>query len=288
MIVGSVAVITIVAGRHRHLTRQLRSLRGQRPSDAFRHVVVSMGDPMIEAVVRRDGGPDTIVLMVDRGPDGELPLAAARNAGAATALATGADLLVFLDVDCLAHPALVADYRDAVEKAARTTGPVLWCGEVAYLPPLPDGIDDYPLDDLDDWAAPHAARPVVSPRSVRFSTDLKMFWSLNFAVTADDWSRIGGFHHGYQGYGGEDTDLAMTVGAQGGSIGWVGGARSHHQYHPTTSPPRQHLTAIVRNAHVFRSRWGWFPMQGWLTAFAEDGAVEYRPDEGVLRLTERE
>lgn len=279
-------VVTIVGGRHRHLRGQLRSLLQQHNCGPIVHVVVAMGDAEIAPLVRVEGAPGTIVLELEILPDGELPLAAARNAGAAAALAAGAVALVFLDVDCLAHPTLLADYRKAMETHDPAAGPVLWCGEVAYLPPLPDGMDDYPLDDLDEWATPHTARPVVPAGQVAHSTDLKLFWSLNFAVTAADWSRIGGFHPGYQGYGGEDTDLAMTVGTQGGTIGWIGGARSHHQYHSTSSPPWQHLSAIVRNAHVFRARWGWFPMEGWLAAFAEAGAVDYQPASGRLRLRE--
>lgn len=39
----------------------------------------------------------------------------------------------------------------------------------------------------------------------------------------------------------------------------------------------QHLEAIVRNANVFRDRWGWFPMEGWLERFAELGLAELEP-----------
>lgn len=293
---SSVAVVTIAAGRHDHLRGQLRSLRRQHFSSPFRHIVVSMGDPQVKAVVaeetdrgrsadRRTGAQEVEVLEIAVGADGELPLAAARNIGAAAALDGGADLLVFLDVDCLAGPGLLEDYRRAVADDT-STGPVLWCGEVAYLPPLPDHLTAYPLDELDALAAPHPARPTVSAGDVVHSDDLRLFWSLNFAVTADDWRRLGGFHLGYHGYGGEDTDFAATADSLGGTIGWIGGARCHHQYHPTSSPPWQHLSAIVRNATLFHHRWGRFPMEGWLTAFAAAGAVDYRPDDGVLQLKE--
>ena len=64
-----------------------------------------------------------------------LPLAAARNAGAAAALAAGAELLVFLDVDCLPGRELLDHYANA----ARSGPPALLCGPVAYLPPPPPG-----------------------------------------------------------------------------------------------------------------------------------------------------
>lgn len=284
---GPIGVVTVVQGRHRHLRGQLRSLRAQRAAGPWVHIVVAMGDPLIDDVVREHGTADTVVVHLEVPPDGELPLARARNAGAAAALESAATLLVFLDVDCLATPTLLADYRAATSDSPAAATPVLWCGEVAYLPPLPEGYEEYPLSELDDWATPHVARPSVPAGAVQHSPDLNLFWSLNFAVTAEDWARIGGFHPGYRGYGGEDTDLAAVVGSLGGSIGWIGGARSHHQHHPTSSPPWQHLSAIVRNAELFRSRWGRFPMEGWLTAFAEAGAVDYDPEAGVLRLTGR-
>ena len=255
------------------------------------HVLVAMGDPEVADVGRPDPGrSDTVRLVeVDIQSDGELPLGHARNVGAASALRRGAELLVFLDVDCLPTARLVDDYLDAVLRAdaGAVEGPVLWCGEVAYLPPLPAGVQGYPLDSLDAWASPHPARPSPARDTTRFSTDMRLFWSLNFAITARDWQFTGGFCREYVGYGGEDTDLAMTVGAQGGAIGWVGGARAYHQYHPTSSPPWHHLPAIVRNARIFRKRWGWFPMEGWLTAFAEAGAVDFRPGEDVLEIIPR-
>jgi hypothetical protein len=52
---------------------------------------------------------------------------------------------------------------------------------------------------------------------------------------------------------------------------WVGGARAYHQWHPVSDPPVEHVEDIVRNANLFHERWGWFPMEGWLTAFAERG-----------------
>lgn len=310
------AVVTIVHGRHRHLRRQLLSVGGLATTDSILHVVVAMGDSDVAPLVGRTAdGPagvaDRVVIEVPVHADGELPLAAARNAGARAGLEWGADLLVFLDVDCLAHPDLITDYRaatrvDGASTASRDpeptrhpdTGrasatsrdpvdlaaPILWCGQVSYLPPLPDGVADYPLLGLETWAAPHAARPVLPSGAIELTRDVRLFWSLNFAVTARDWHASGGFHPGYRGYGGEDTDFARGVAARRGGLGWIGGAAAFHQHHPTSSPPWQHLAAIVRNAHVFRDRWGSFPMEGWLEAFAAAGAIDYRPDDGVLEL----
>ncbi len=96
-----IAVITIAAGRHAHLLLQQDGLaRSPRAPDHY--VVVSLADPGIQnVVVGRNPVADVISLPLE---DGHLPLAAARNAGAARALASGADLLVFLDVDCVPGP----------------------------------------------------------------------------------------------------------------------------------------------------------------------------------------
>ena len=54
-------------------------------------------------------------------------------------------------------------------------------------------------------------------------------------------------------------------------LGWVGSARAFHQWHPVSRPPVEHVVDIVRNAEVFRRRWGTTPMLGWLRDFEERG-----------------
>jgi len=55
----------------------------------------------------------------------------------------------------------------------------------------------------------------------------------------------------------------------------VGGAHAYHQWHPTTTPPWQHLDDILRNSATFARRWGEWPMAGWLRAFEAAGAIEW-------------
>lgn len=257
------AVITIVAGRTAHLQRQGADVAAL-PVPPDLHVVVAMGAG--EADRARPVLPETAdVLEVPTRGEG-LPLAAARNRGADHALAAGAELLVFLDVDCLPGPGLLQRYR----AAATITRDALLCGPVTYLPPAPAG--GYPRD-LSDLGQPHAARPVPAENAVIRGGDHRLFWTLSFAIGADSWARSGGFDAGYVGYGGEDTDFGQRARAAGLDLCWVGGAWAYHQHHPTAFPPVQHLDAILRNAARFRRRWGWWPMEGWLRAFAADDLI---------------
>ncbi len=260
------AVITPVSGRHGHLRAQHAALRRQEPA-AARHVVVAMGGGEARRC-RAACGEAAEVVAVER-PAAGLPLARARNAGAEHALAGGAELLVFLDVDCLPGAGLLERYRAAAGRA----GPALLCGPVAYLPPEPRG--GYPATGLGSLAAPHPGRPAPPDGVLQRGGDHALFWSLSFAVTRATWRRIGGFSEAYVGYGGEDTDFGQLARRAGVDLCWVGGALAFHQHHPVSSPPVQHLDDILRNARIFRERWGWWPMSGWLSAFAARGLAHY-------------
>nr|WP_277626217.1 galactosyltransferase-related protein [Arsenicicoccus piscis] len=235
------------------MSAQRRHLEHVRPGT--RHVIVSMGDPQIDA---------TIYLDVPEGA--ALPLAAARNAGVAAAIDGGADLVVLLDVDCLPGARLLERY----EQAARTHPDSLLCGPVTYLPPDAGRPDPA---DLEAWRSPHPARPAPPDGTVETGGDPRLFWSLSFAVTPRTWRRLGGFCEDYTGYGGEDTDLGFTARERGIDLVWVGGADAYHQHHPVSDPPREHVADIVRNATVFHQRWGVWPMEGWLAAFEREGLV---------------
>jgi GT2 family glycosyltransferase len=249
------AVVTVVSDRHEHLRRHLQALRlGDRHPDD--HVIVAMGDPCIDDIVAA-AEPSAKTVWLDAKPP--LPLATARNVGAETALARGADLLIFLDVDCLAHPHLVPTYATGYREST------LLCGPVTYLPPPP--ACGYPLDSLDTLRSPHPARPDPPPGVVEASDEYDLFWSLSFAVSAHTWTTVGGFCPEYTGYGAEDTDYAYLARSAGIRLGWVGGADAFHQFHPISDPPVEHLDDILRNAALFHRRWGRWPMTGWLTAF---------------------
>lgn len=225
-----------------------------------------------------------------------LPLAAARNAGARAATEGGADRLVFLDVDCIPSAGLVARYAAVLGSRSPAStggggrsegGPVVACGEVGYLAPVRDP-SDYRSQDVERLARPHPAGPSLTIDEVGHARDVTLFWSLSFALTSADWDAIGGFCEDYVGYDGEDTDFGQRLRAVGGTMLWVGGATAYHQHHPSASPPVQHLGAIVANANRFHRRWGWFPMGGWLSAFAELGLAELDEDVDQWRVVQAE
>ena len=276
----STTVVTVVSDRHDHLRAQRRGLLAGAVVPEL-HVVVSLGDPGVAAVLAELPDLPTVEVTLAR-PDARLALAAARNAGAQAAIAVGAELLVMLDVDCIPAPDLVAGYV----AAARTTAGLL-AGTVTYLPPTPQG--GWTPAGLAAAYAPHAARPVPAPGAT-LPGEHTLFWSLSFAVTAADWQRIGGFCTDYAGYGGEDTDFAMKAKARRIPLTWVAGADAYHQHHPVSRPPVEHRDDILRNGAVFARRWGWWPMAGWLDDFERLGLARRTPwgwDAGMsLRVAE--
>lgn len=266
-----VAVITPASeNRLAHLHRQRRFLREAGAADI--EVL------KVEAWLDADAPPafdGAVHVHVPPGRDG-LRVGAARNAAAETALAHGADLLVFLDVDCLPAPGLLQRYAEA----ARSHPDSIVCGPVTYLesvqrPQSPD--------DLAALTRPHPVRP--NPPAGQITTagagEYDLFWSLSFAVTPATWARLGGFDERYEGYGAEDTDLGRRARALAIPLHWVGGAHAYHQWHPAGTPPWRHLDDILRNGALFAECWGEWPMGGWIDEFVRAGAVE--PHDGGYR-----
>jgi len=254
------AVVTVAsAARRAHLERQ-------------RRVLAEVADDIVRLEAWLDADAPGDGVHVPPGPHG-LRVGEGRNRLADAAIAAGAELIVFLDVDCLPGPASIARYRTA----ARSYPGALLAGPVTYLASVqqPETAADLPA-----LTRPHRARPAPADGETHAASpeQYDLFWSLSFAVTPETWHRLGGFHPGYEGYGAEDTDLAWTARAAGVELRWVGGADAYHQWHPVSSPPWRHLDDILRNGAEFHRRWGVWPMGGWLDAFAAAGAIERRGD----------
>lgn len=273
------ALITIAHGRHGHWQTQRAALARshERPTE---HVLVVMDDPTL-ADLPTEGEHPPHVIHVPTTARG-LPLARARNIGAASALSRNADVLVFLDVDCLPDPDLISAYRAAA--TAQDTTARLISGPVTYLEPLVHGT--YDLDSISELDDPHPARPAPGRGEIQLGGSHDLFWSLSFAVHANTWHRIGGFNEEYVGYGGEDTDFAWTARDRGVDLAWIGDARAYHQHHEVEDPPVRHLDDILRNAALFRKRWGVWPMNGWLQAFLDLGLIEHTEDTKSYRRRE--
>lgn len=263
----SVAVVTLAHGRREHLARQQLGLKlGTRLPDHY--IVVAMADEGLRDELSPVVGNERVI-DIPAADGGHLPLAAARNLGAKAALDAGAEVICFLDVDCIPGRELVAAYADAAQQDG-LQGCIL-AGPVTYLPE-PDG-DGYDVATIASNDSPHPARPAPNPGEIVRAGSPELFWSLSFAMRAETWMRVGGFCEEYSGYGAEDTDFAFTAAARGVDLVWVGAARAYHQWHPTNSPPTQHVADIVRNGNCFYRRWGWWPMSGWLSEFRELGLV---------------
>ncbi|NKT56414.1 glycosyltransferase family 2 protein [Rhodococcus hoagii] len=264
------SVVTVVSGRHDHLRTQLRRLRGSTVA-AHDHVVVAMGDRAVTDIVAEHSDA-TRSVWIPASTD-ELPLARARNLGAEAAIDRGADLLVFLDVDCVPHPRMLGRYeRGAATAQHRDT---VLCGprDLSRC----RGVDPNPGVSRGGrtTGSPASGTPGAPDGTVLVDDRYELFWSLSFAVRPRVWQRLGGFCEDYTGYGGEDTDFAQVAAAAGVGLAWVGGADAYHLHHRVSDPPVEHLDDILRNAAIFERRWGWWPMRGWLDAFESRGLIRF-------------
>ncbi|SFL68674.1 Glycosyltransferase, GT2 family [Loktanella salsilacus] len=254
-----VSVLTLARGRAAHLHNVVLGLSHQTRPPQELIIGVMQDEPYTDL-------PPTSfpVRQVMIGGD-NLPLARARNRVATEA---SGEMLIFLDVDCIPAPRLVADY---VGQMAEAEG--LHMGEVMYLP---DGAarEGWTYGTFDDVAVRHSDRQGPPEEARRACNDYRCFWSLNFAMSRADWDRSGGFDERFEGYGGEDTDFGRTLSEIGLPIWWVRGAKVFHQYHDHCMPPIHHVASVIRNSELFASKWGHRTMEHWLNAFRMMGLIE--------------
>ena len=259
----TVSVLTLVRGRAAHLAKLMEGLNRQtrRPDE----LVIAYMQDYPAACLPDTAFPVRTVFV----PGDPMPLAAARNRAAAAA---AGDLLLFLDVDCIPSPDLVARY---VQAAAAHDGILL--GEVLYLPAgAADGPLDYDL--LARKGQRHPAKPAISADEVRAEADHGELWGLSFALPAAVWTQAGGMDERFVGYGAEETDFAARLAQAGVPMAWVGGAQAYHQHHAVHIPPLQHFDHILRNATLFRQTWGRWCMDYWLGQFRDRGLIAWDAD----------
>ncbi|RIJ21648.1 glycosyltransferase [Henriciella barbarensis] len=266
----SVSVCTLVRGRETHLQNMLAALATQ--TSAPKEVIVAYMQAERPDVL--DMYPEVKSVQVT---DNALPLAAARNRAAA--LATG-ETLLFLDVDCVAHPGLVA----AIDVAVQKTDAVVM-GDVRYLP---EGVDQTgPFDEVWRHSQRHPARPDPEAANGLQKFDMQELWSLCFALPRRTFERISGFDERFEGYGGEDTDFAARLGAAGAELFFSPDARAVHQWHPVHIPPLQHFDDILRNAELFRRLHGKWCMDYWLNQLSAAGFINWSPEGDRLECLRR-
>ncbi len=263
----NISVCTLAFGRQEHLANLVRGLCQSTCVPDELVIAVMQDEPYI---LPETGFPVRQIMLGSSG----IPLAQARNTAAAEA---SGDLLIFLDVDCIPHPELVEDYAS---NAVRVGGVLM--GEVSYLPDgaTGDGIDYAAFERVSVRHSERAGPPAAPARPCE---DYRCFWSLNFAMSKDDFVASGGFDESFVGYGAEDTDFARTVAVSGIPIWWVRGAKAYHQYHPHHMPPVHHLDSVLANNWRFIEKWGEPTMQHWMRAFVLMGLIERR-GEGWVKL----
>lgn len=265
---NSLSVVTLASGRPDHLTNVVEGLRRQTQQPIELIVAV-----MQDTIYQLPEAPFPIRQIHIRA--NELPLAAARNAAAAAAVGEG---LVFLDMDCIPTPDLVADYAAGL---AELDGLIM--GEVMYLPGGATA-GAWTYEGFAAVAERHSDRRGPPPSGIEICADYRCFWSLNFAMRRATFLATGGFDERYAGYGGEDTDFGKTISLAGVPIAWIKGALAYHQYHPHHMPPVHHLDSVVRNAELFEAKWGYRTMGHWLHAFRLMGLVDDTPGQPIRIL----
>jgi hypothetical protein len=252
------SVLTLVRGRADRLRNLMSGLARQ--SVRPRELVIAWMQPE-----RTLDLPDPGCPVRHRHVEGEpMPLAAARNRAAEAAQG---ERLIFLDVDCIPGPGLVAAYAGVEAEA-------LLLGEVLYLPEGAVGLSlDYEALDRDGRV--HPAKPPIPENGLRPEPEARELWGLSFALPASAYRSVGGMDEGFSGYGGEETDFAVRLAASGLPTFWVAGARAYHQHHPVHVPPLPHFESILRNATRFHARHGSWCMEYWLGQFRDAGLIAW-------------
>lgn len=150
-------------------------------------------------------------------PDEGFRAAASRNRAVREA---DADLLVFVDGDCVLRPCVIAEHRRLAERGCAVAG-----NRILLSPRLTAAVERGLVDPLSwrlkDWAL------------ARLRGDVERLWPLltlpghawrrlrpvhwvqmrgcNMAVAREDFERVNGFEENISGWGFEDSDLAIRL-----------------------------------------------------------------------------
>lgn len=258
--VDKISVLTITRDRTSHLTNLLKGLAQSNlcPDEC---IIVHMNEP-----AQSVGQWPFPCHHYAYQSSASLPLAQARNFAAKQA--TG-EILIFLDVDCIPAPDMIAAYQQGCNQAPAS----IIMGAVRYLQAAISA--DWTVPSLVQQSQPNPNRNISNLPTLALESNYGLFWSLSFALRRSVFVKIGGFSECYSGYGAEDTDFAWKARKQNIPLRWMPDAVAFHQYHSSSVPPWQHFADIVGNARTFYERWGEWPMAGWLSTFTQAGCLKW-------------
>jgi GT2 family glycosyltransferase len=249
--------------------------------EALDVVLASLADqdePRVEVVVADDGsgpGTEAVVgrwrqafpsgLLHAWQPNDGYRRARVLNEGAR--IASGSRLL-FLDGDCLARRGLLRAVRRAALPGWFLSSKRLSLGERLSRRVLEEHVPVWRWSAL-RWflrapreliSAPReAARPGLllpirdrrrpwRPRQAEFFPPYEAY-GFFFAVARADFERVNGFDMRYEGWGGEDKDLAARLRRSGLRCGWAGPATTMlHLWHPTRKGMSSENAELLRSA----------------------------------------
>ena len=224
--------------------RGLRALAEHLTGEPSCEVIATLNGPS-EALLEAAGGMEGL-----RTVDTPINLGMAAGANAARAAARG-ELLVLVQDDA----EIEAGWLEALAEAADANGDA---GAVGGLVTWPDG-ERVQTAGLVLWAdCSHSevgadTRPAEWDGAEPFAVDYCSSSSL--LVRAETWDAIGGLDDAFFPAGHVDADLAMRIRRSGRALIVAPGARSRHRRGASSTRPFKRFIA-VRNAELFRERWG--------------------------------
>lgn len=263
---ASVAVVVPTHDRAHLLERLVAALARQETPRPFSVVVVDDGSrdetwTMLEKLAASTGLP-LVPLRLDpgRGP------ATARNLGWR---ATDADVVAFIDDDCVPAPEWLAALANAAARAGMAQGQT-----------LPD-------------PAQASGRGPFS-RTLEVTEATGYYQTCNMAYRRDVLERLGGFDERFRHPTGEDTDLAWRALEDGVDAEFVGAAVVYHDVRPSSFIAHLRDTrrweGVVLAVHLhprlrdrFHRRWFWKPSHPPAIAAAMGVALALAPQSSVAR-----
>lgn len=213
----SVALILTTYNRPAALDRVLRSVARQ--TSPPRQVIIADdgSDAQTSAVVAGWRDRLGVPLLHVWQPDDGFRAAASRNRAAREA---DADLLLFVDGDCLLRTGVVAEHRRLTEPGCAVAG-----NRILLSPELTAAVEADRTDPvawtLTDWVRARARgdverlSPLVTLPGHAWRRLRPLHWlqmrGCNMAVARADFERVNGFEEEISGWGFEDSDLAIRL-----------------------------------------------------------------------------